>query len=285
MWYTDSQLVDCGIDYFTTTAIDPPTSKLLLLHAEQLCYKEEKAGFFISPWRMKGYSGWQCGRVQWGWREDGAIVRFSGSLAASEWFTLYQDTERCSRIDLQATYRLVGHPKLAVSEIHTETSNYFAGLRGGPKITLWTDNRDGATLYLGCRQSSVYFRAYNKEAESGDEAYKSCIRLELEIKGGLTSSVIAYLLGSEFVGAGILALLAQYMTDRGISSNLPPGARGSFYEPPELATDEVKSLRWMAEACRPSVERLIERGRMVQVLDALGLSEILPDCQKNCDTL
>jgi DNA relaxase NicK len=285
MWYDNSTLVDCGFDYFTTTATDNPTAKLLLLQAEGILFREQNRGFYTQPWRMKGYSGWRCGRLEFGWREDGAIVRCSSSLAADEWWGLYQTTERCSRIDLQATVKLPIHPKVAVLDIHFDAEVWQRLSENGPKITLWTDNRAGATMYLGCRQSDLYFRAYNKEAESADEAYKGCVRLELEIKGRLAKRSIIYALGQPTVQAGVLSQLSQYLSNRGISTNFPMTVPCSFYEQSTIATDELRSLAWLADSVKPTVARLLERGRLTQVLDNLGLSEFVPKCQMNCDTL
>lgn len=285
MWYENARLVDCGIDYFTTTATDPPTAKVLLVQAEGLIFQEEQSGYFTKPWRMKGYSGWKCGRVEHGWREEGAIVRLSSSRAASHWWELYETTGRCSRIDLQATYRLPGSPKDAVFDMHQEARRYYLGTNYGPKITIWSDNREGATLYLGCRQSQLYFRAYNKAAESLDDCWSNCVRLELEVKGRLTQSIIAYLVSAEFVGAGVLSLLSQYISNRGISSNIPTGLPGSFYEPSTLATDELKSLEWLRSAVGPSVELLCSRGLLTEVLESLRLSKLIPECKGTCDSL
>lgn len=285
MWYADSIRVDCGVDYYTATATDHPTSKLLLLKAEGLIFKEEQKGYFTHAWRMKGYSGWQVGRLQYGWREDGAIVRLSGSLAADEWWTLYQVTPRCSRIDLQVTLKLPISPSVAIFEMRSEALRFFEGSNAGPKITIWSDNRDGASLYLGCRQSDLYFRAYNKAAETKDDAFAGCVRLELEVKGGLCKSVIAGLLSSDTIQAGILGYICQYCENRGISTNLTAGVRRSFYERPAIATDELKSLAWFRQAVSPTVALLVERGRLIEVLDALGLSKMVPDCKSVCDTL
>jgi hypothetical protein len=285
MWYDNSTLVDCGFDYFTTTATDNPTAKLLLMQAEGILLREEHRGFYTHPWRMKGYSGWRCGRLEFGWREDGAIVRCSSSLAADEWWGLYQTTERCSRIDLQATVKVPIHPKLPIFHMHDSASAFFIDLESGPKITLWSDNHDGCTMYLGCRQSDLYFRAYNKEAESRLEAYRGCVRLELEIKGRMAKRSIIYALAQPTVQAGILSQLSQYLSNRGISTNFPMTVPCSFYEQSTIATDEVKSLTWLSDGVQPTVARLCERGRMVQVLEHLGLSELIPKCKALCDTL
>ena len=170
-------------------------------------------------------------------------------------------------------------------EIHEGALNFFSGISSGPKITLWTDNRYGASMYLGCRQSDLYFRAYNKAAESNQDCWQGCVRLELEVKGCLPKSIIKYCLASDTVQAGVLSQLRMYCENRGISTNFLLGAPRSFYERPTIATDELKSLEWLSMAVRPSVERLLDRGLYNQVSDALGLTEFSPKCKPICDNL
>jgi len=74
-------LIECGVDYFTTTATSEKSAKLLAVQADGIGLAEELAGNFKRPWSMKRYQGWQCGQVEFGVREDSVITRLSGSLA------------------------------------------------------------------------------------------------------------------------------------------------------------------------------------------------------------
>jgi len=274
MWCDDSQLIDCGIDWFTTTAVDSPTTTLLMLAAEQIASRESRKGNFMKGWKLAGYSGWRVGRLEYGWREDGGIVRLKSDLAASEWWTLFQITGRCSRIDLQATFRCRGFPVLAIMEMGASAAKFWKNREDGPKRTMWRDNEGGATLYLGSRQSELFFRAYNKEAQSGLEHFKGCVRLELEVKGRITVSVINRLLHHDTVQLGVLRCLGRFAAERGITTNLSTEFPGSFYEPSTQEADAVKSLMWLAAQVKPTVCALIELGLESEVKNALGLLEI-----------
>jgi len=271
MWCNTSVLIDCGVDWFTTSSLDDPTSTLLCLKADSLLRQEERKGFYVKPWRMAGYHGYRCGRVEMGMRSDGACVRLSSDLAASYWWDLYQITGRCSRIDVQATLRCEGAVNDEISAMNDMAHSFFAERQGGPKITWWGNSEGGSTLYLGARQSSWYFRAYNKEAESGEDVWARCVRVELEIKNRMCESAIAYMLSQDTVQVGLLSLLQDHMTNRGIVTKLTPAVPHSFYECPRIVTDERQSLSWLRSAVRPTVQRLLDRGLVHEVMDGLGL--------------
>lgn len=272
MDWADTRLVDVGVDYFTSTATTVAESTLLLIKGENLAMTEARSGFFMRPWSMMGYSGWACGRVQYGQREDGAICRISGGLAASSWWNLWEITPRCSRIDLQVTLKVQLSPTEAVSRMRDAASSFYADRHDGPKVTMWSDSSGGATLYLGSRQSALYFRAYNKEAESKLPEYEGCVRLELEVKNRLTKSVIAQMLKGSSVRQGILSIIGSYMVVHGIPSNLTSDLPCSLYEHSPLAPDCLKSLEWLRVAVQPTVRRLLALGYGEEVFKNLGLS-------------
>lgn len=271
MWSLPATLIDCGVDWFTTTATDHDTSTLLLLKADNIRFQEEHLGFYTKPWSMCGYSGWRCGRLEFGVRADGAIVRLSSALAALEWWNLYQITWRCSRIDLQATLRCENAPEAEILVGWSRATGFYEGRNDGPKITMWSDNDGGATLYLGKRTSGLYFRAYNKHAQSGDDFFQNCVRVELEIKGDLTQSAIDNLLADSTVQAQLLGQLGNYMENHGLWTKSLLANPRSYYERRIPAKDSTQSLEWLARQVKPTVAKLLELGLLNEVLDSLGL--------------
>jgi DNA relaxase NicK len=271
MWYDESVLVGCGIDWFTSTSRDAAVTRRLLVKAEGLYMRENSAGGNVRPWKMYGYTGWRVGRLEYGWREDGGIIRLSGGLADSEWWDVWQITQRCTRIDLQATVRVKGRVEAAVASLRRSCAKFYKNRTDGPKRTQWTDNTGGATFYLGSRQSALYFRAYNKAAQSQLPEFENCLRLELEVKGAVCRNVITALCKADFVKAGVLGLLSQYLEARGILTNFPAVNPCSFYEQSSFVTDAQKTLEWLRIAVRPSVNRLIEEGYGAAVAECLGL--------------
>lgn len=275
MWLGKSTVVEAGIDWFTTTATDRKTATLLLLRAENLLSQEHRAGCFIKPWRMMGYSGWRCGRLEYGIRDDGAIVRLSSSLAALEWWSVFQLTGRCTRIDLQATLRHDKGAAWAMAAFSRSIKRHYKDRDDGPKITEWKDNNGGRTTYLGSRQSALYFRAYDKGAQSGDENYAGCVRLELEIKNGLCCSVIDSILSYESVPAGVVGILTLFIQKRGGAPLTVNTRHTSLYEVSQRLPDSVQSLTWLNKQVRPSVIRLLEMNLIEETIEALGLTNFV----------
>jgi len=242
-----------------------------MVQADRMISEERRRGFYVKGWGMSGYSGFCCGRVQMGERPDGVIVRLSSDLAASNWWEVFQTTGRASRLDIQATYAMDQDPTLEVLALAEQFHQAYAGRRDGPKLTLWTDNNDGATLYVGSRQSDVFFRGYNKAAESSLEEFESCVRLELEIKHGPCVPLINWLLAQENVHQGIQHKLALYMDQHRILHNLTLCSSGFACESQSRVPDCAKSLAWLRNQVKPTVERLLELNMDHQVRECLGL--------------
>lgn len=270
--FTPEKIIDCGVDYLTTTTTEPERARLLLVQADSLISQERRRGFFVKGWSMSGYSGYACGRVQAGERPDGAIVRLSSDMAESHWWQLFQTTGRASRIDIQVTCRMNDNPALNVLRLSEDAHRYYCGRKDGPRLTLWTDNNDGATLYVGSRSSDYYFRAYNKESESSLEEYERCVRLELEVKHRASVPLINWLSDGESVHDRIKDRIAGYMDQHGILHNLADCSSGFACESQSRAPDCLKSLAWLRTQVKPTVQRLLECNMENAVRDALGLS-------------
>jgi len=285
VWLGKCVLVDAGIDWFTTTATDRKTATLLLLKAENYLSQEARSGCYIKPWKMAGYSGWRCGRLEYGIRDDGAIVRLSSGLAAIEWWYVFQITGRCSRIDLQVTLRHIDGPTIPISRLSRKIKRFYKGRKDGPTITEWRDSDGGHTLYLGKRQSDLYFRCYNKEAQSSDPKFMGCVRLELEIKNRVTLSVIESLMSYETIHAGILGILSYFIVDRGGPPLTVSVRPTSFYEVSVRTPDALKSLAWFNNSVKPSVSVLIEMGYLKDVIENLGLQKFVRPIVLDSDNL
>lgn len=273
-WYGDCVIVDHGIDWFTTTATDRKTAKLLLLRAENLEMKEQRLGFIVKPWRMSGYCGSRCGRVEYGYRDDGAIVRVSSALADLEWWNLWQISNRCSRIDLQVTLRHVDGPVIPLRKMKRGIVRFYGSRKDGPTITEWSNNDDGFTVYLGKRTSDVFFRGYNKQAQSGLPEYDGCLRLELEFKKRVAESVIASLLAYDTIASGVCGILSFFLRERGVAPLTVTEVPQKFYRP-AIAPDLLKVSRWIKECVKPSVMKLIEAGLLLETLENLGLENFV----------
>lgn len=265
------EIVECGIDWLTTTATDKRTAMLLLHRAAAIQREEERRGFFVKAWRQSGYAGWACGRVQHGERQDGAIVRLSSDLASEYWWDCYQITERCTRLDWQVTGRTHGPVNRFLKTLRAGFRQHYKSHSRPVRTRVISDDGGGFTLYLGQRTSDVFFRGYNKGIESGEERYQGCARLELELKGDACKSAIAWTLAGSSVSEQVCAGIKGFLADRGISGFSTFRNPHSFYECSKPASDVVRTLQWLTVSVGPSVRNLIQLGHSASVADALGL--------------
>jgi len=272
MLCSPAKIVDAGIDYFTSSATTPSDARCLLLKADSLLWHERELGFEVKGWSMSGYHGWKCGRLQFGERSDGALVRLSSGLAASAWFDVWQITGRCSRVDVQVTLLCDGPVPSEVFALAAQTKTFYGERKDGPTLTLWSDNQEGATFYIGRRSSSLYFRGYNKAAQSELPEHERCLRLEVEVKNRLTQWCIARVMSGVSVKFGCIEFVSEYLEARGITPSLMNDIPRSFYERLMPVTDRLNSLCWLRSQIRPVVQRLLEDGLGEEVRDALGLT-------------
>lgn len=275
---TDLKIVSSGIDWLTTTAVDGMTAKLLLREAESIAREESKRGFYLKPWKQSGYTGFACGRIQHGERHDSAIVRLTSDLADSEWWRCYQITERATRVDVQITFAPACGPNRFIHNVHRELKRHYKSWKKHPRITMWSTSDGGLTLYLGARSSAVYFRCYNKEIESADVEFTGCVRAEIEFKDCAVTPLMSFLFANLPTREFACKVVSSFAGEHGISSFPVTVNPPSFYEGHPSATDELKSLKWLATQVKPSVLELVRRGRIVDVLDNLGLSDYVLVC-------
>lgn len=280
LWLDGCAIKDVGIDYFTGTALAGKEAVEYLIKADTVLSQERRRGFFLEPWRMSGYEGWKCGRLQMGQRPDGAIVRLSSSLAEGHWWDFWQVSGRCSRIDLQITVDAGPKVTQTILNLRKRVSRHYSKRHDGPTVTVWSNSEGGCTVYLGKRASALYFRCYDKGAESGLKELAGHMRLELEVKNRLTQPTIAQLLRAETVHSGIAGIIGGYLRSRGVSTNLPY-MDCRWYKRPPLTTDCLKSLLWLETSVRPTVQRLISFGLIAEVRESLNLPEFVQSDSTN----
>lgn len=261
--------VSIGIDWLTVCALDQVSAGRLTVLAERFIRAEHQRGNLQRPWGMAGFSGWVCGEVQAGIRDQEAIVRLSGGLAHESWARVIDVAPNVTRIDLEVTFRCKDGPRKFIRNAHRSAQRYSKRLKRGPTVTLITDNRGGDTLYLGARTSHCYGRLYNKGVESGLPEYKDCARAECEYKGAAAIACAKALFRSTKTAARISGSLSGFFASRGVT--LPIVDSRIIYRLPRTRSDLDRRLKWMRESVKHSVELLIAAGRENDVFEALGL--------------
>lgn len=267
----EGQVVEAGVDWLTVTASDADGRLGLGVSARRQARTITQSGNEVLPWSFSGYQGFRTRGLQWGERYDSTIVRASSDVARWHWWEFLQLSERVTRCDWQVTHRSDVDPYVRVLDHHREARKFWKKRRDGPTVTLIADNRRGATLYLGKRQSRIMLRCYNKAAESKSTEYAGCVRYEVEMKERVAQSMMAAIAsGIDFLPA-VIATVREMFVVRGVTPAWNPESLPLAKQWSTGPTDvERKRMRLRAQV-RPSVEFLVEHVGMAAVAEDLGL--------------
>lgn len=186
-------LVHAGIDWITVTALGGRKSKNLFASGEWLCRESVRKGNDLKPWTMSGFIGQKSGSTQYGTRGDEVIVRLSSDMAHDYWKEVYDDADNCTRLDLQATYRLNCEVAPIIDRHFAQAKRVQEGRKRAPTVSMLSTNNGPSTLYLNRRASETFARIYDKGAESKLDHLRRCIRYEVELKGNEAARWSAYL--------------------------------------------------------------------------------------------
>ncbi len=268
-------VVDAGVDYLTATTRLRRSGRRALSKAEFIALGERKKGNAIAPWSMSGFSGFRCGSIQYGYRGEECIVRLSGALAAAHWRSVADAADNISRVDLQVTLREESSARTRILSHYKAARRQRARSKGGPCVSLFSGDEGGSTLYLGKRTSERYGRVYDKFAESKDERYLGCVRYEVEFKNDPAFILVQRMKGILNESSLVQATVRQYFLDRGVVCRWRSNDSGLLIVPTAESPDADRQLAWLRSQVRPTVQSLIECGRVQDVVNALGLGPTL----------
>jgi len=273
------EVVSAGVDWITCTSTHE--NSLLSFQSlvdETLC-SQRNQGNFIRPWAGLGYQGYKCGPFIAGSRNDGYLLLMSGEDANLVWQRFRSWATKVTRFDVQITVRTARGP-------HHEISRCLRGVntankkRGRPiQLKQIRDNNSGYSIQLGSRSSEECGRLYDKHAESGDKRYLRCVRAETELKRRRADFASRYFASFPVGTIPIVPFVSQWFENRGANLRLP-GETLHLLMPQDVSggqgvlTDVNRSLRWLENQVRPSVERLKAYGHLNEVLTALGLDNL-----------
>ena len=231
-------------------------------------------GFERKPARWYGYTGWQIGRVFFGERPDGHLLRATGSIADLVAFTLPGASLSIARLDLAVTCWFDEDDTLLAKRAQegAVVSRETRSLPTRPKIRLQDGTGDGDTLYLGSRKSAIFGRVYDKGRATNEAFYHQSWRWELQISNKAADRVYAAIESEENRQETIATSVAAWFLSRGVDcpvtcTNRSPVSIRAPCEPSDL----VKQLQWLERQVRPVINKLLKQGREADILAALGL--------------
>lgn len=263
-------LISLGCDYLTVTTKERDASQALHSLASRLFAHESTCGNKVKPWGLSGFSGYACGPIQIGERDDELCVRASSSCANLNWKRLVALSDNCSRIDLQATVQ-IGPEVARRIDTYKRAARRNSVKHGNKRRVRWVqEHHGGYTLYLGDRLSNVFGRIYDKGVESKMDQYSGCIRFEAQYQRKLSQFVARSLEKLDSPMPAIADYVSQFFAGRGVDLDLPYRS-GLTYCCVRTRSDDDRCLEWLRNAVQPSVKRLIATGKGDDCLRALGL--------------
>jgi len=265
------QVVSSGVDWVTCIYKDRELEKRLQIALDELVHQEYADGNKIKPWGMAGYRGWVCGGVQCGEREDGWCVRLSSEVARLNWWDFYQECDNITRLDCQVTVRFPGDPAAMVVKAEQQAKRFKKKHKAKWECR-WVGSTDGSrTLYIGSRWSDHFMRIYDKSRQSKNQVFQGCARYEVQFNRWLARYHASRLADKDTVQGGSAARCSAFMMDHGVSQQFPAKDM-SHVCASVVPKNSARSLRWLTEQVRPTVQHLISIGLYSEVCAALGVT-------------
>jgi len=259
-----------GVDWITCTTREPFAGISLISAAEELAHSQALAGHDAKLWGMAGFEGFVCGGVQWGNRNQEAMVRLSSDAAFTSWRSFYRLAESVTRIDLQATVFYGPYYARRITRDYRHARRFRVGKARSASVSVIRCTDGGYTVYLGKRASDRYGRIYDKWVESRLEFYRECVRYEVEFKGRLALGAARAIAKARNEVDATGGLLRDFFCARGIDLPAIDAAR-CHLNGPQVTVNDHRSLEWLRAQVRPTIERLIKHGHRQAVYDALNV--------------
>ena len=260
-----------GIDWLTVTARPGHRAEELYEWGARLVEDQAQEGFERRAWGWQRYQGWTSGQIAVGERPDGAILRLSGHPADAHFPGAVRLAGNIARCDLAVTVDGI-EPGLDLAGLSMERVGDVPVRRGRPSEWRYIRTRaHGATLYLGSRQSSRYCRLYDKSAERDRQHLGGSWRYEVEYKGDVATRLARKLVEQRQLARSVSATVWQEFKEHGIPPVYPSAGTGLRVRENLTPSDEARKLAWLRTQVAPTVAWLRDRGRLADVLEALGL--------------
>lgn len=276
---TDSaRLVDCGLDWWRGSwpgelSEFAPTFDDLRVWYDRMVLGGEGSDS-PRPQNLLGYTGRAYGAAWIGERNGDVLVQASGAAARHIWWLPGSLGAVCTRLDIQATFRVANTPTAVVRAAALASEHARRGAVGRPWKIRWIDGHgDGDTTYIGSRHSDAMCRVYDKSMESpGEELYRDAVRFEVELKGDASRAAWPMVSRHNDRRQQEMSVLAEAFAERGI---LDLGERLAVQplvfhvkRPDTLAEQK---LLWLERQVRPTVQWLLRNGFGDGTMYALGL--------------
>lgn len=267
----DWKILEEAIDWVTFTERTSQNSQDLYDRTKAIVTEEEKKGELRKRWAWQGYQGYCIPGIQYGYRIDGAIARFSGPMAEQYGRGIATDHPHVTRLDLQVTARRSTDRGNVAADTYEQTVERMKSKLRPKHHALTVSSDGGATFTVGRRVDEVYCRIYNKTVESGGKYPPNVWRWECELKARTAEVEMARQVASApdeyVVSRSVYAWFLRCYVD-------PPWrdspADRTWRAPREYSTAE-KRMKYLGSVGRSIVESVAGWYSTEQILAALGL--------------
>lgn len=257
--------VEPSVDWLTMTVKNRTMRDAAKTEADKSLDEAMRAGDRVQIWNSFGFAGWDCGGLRWGRREKEDLIQLRSKTCATKWQDYAKFASNISRLDLAVTVKFAHHP-IDVARSAFETIETVAlDLPIMRNYSIITSLLGGDTLYVGKRSSNQYGRVYDKSQEERGDEFGNCWRWEVEVKKPLSQVVAERLSQAENKRSYISAWVKGWFEDRMVECPWIAEVAYNAIEILRAPTSDERSLNWLRSQVVPTVDRLVTRGRIVDL--------------------
>lgn len=267
-------VLSATVDWLTATVNKPVRIPFAREAVARWATARSGDGYPIRKYSANGYLGEYVDGITWAEREDGAMIRLSGEMAAKHFHSALTWATNVSRIDFQVTL-------LDNRRQYDWTQSVLGAIKLDPRIeagmtqfSLITSSKGGATVYIGRRSSSRFFRCYNKTAESEGVWPETSWRFEVEYKPQRSQTWADKVRGRSWQPDDTRDVVARAFADYGFHLPCAQLPRGWTDQSPREPTTDQRRLEYLRKSIRPMLGRLRESYSDDLLLDYLGFSSL-----------
>ena len=266
------------VDWLTLTAKTTQAKTELFKASTEVLADVRKNGGNVKNWSFKGYNGYNAEGFRWGTRSDSDIAMLSGQDAEELWKVFLPIAENVTRVDLAVTVE-TSNPIPGLLEYYYEwdQETHRRSLSTHRlTATLIKNNKGGQTLYVGARCSNQLGRVYDKAAEQQMPEFIGRLwRYEVEFKRERARAVATRLVDHNHLHNQIKENIRSTVFLWFDARDVPPifhhtGQEFSLEIEAKVQSDEI-SLNWLSSQVKPTVQRLLKKGKATEVYESLGI--------------
>lgn len=265
-------LLSSGCDWITATAPESCEQGTLGEYASQLLTDAYQAGERIEAAALRDYRGQKTTGLMLLSNEKYDLVQLSGNAARRDWWRIAAMAGNVSRLDWQCTiYEVPGSVDLA-QEAWDDINKAALPSRGPRTFTHIHTRASGHTLYAGAPDSMIRCRLYDKHSEAPFEYPKGSWRYETQMRGKAAVKMVVDITSEENPEVHGQRLVYGTFQRAGIEPLFRPAGPPEVIHIDRKRTTDDRRLEWLRGQVGPAIKELVSRGRLEDVIEALGLA-------------